>query len=168
MVETLDGFSPQRVDILITGNLWIISWQSRYIPLLILINSCLALHVWTTICLGYLQVIGAVGFMNQRLEIPKDLDPQWASIIESCWQRYSLPHSLSLPASLPLSLGHTHAQQKHFYGWEPLKWNSWISWYMIDGIWLTLIKHGLKWLSMFLVLFDAFFYRHFTMVSVLS
>ncbi|KAJ0035508.1 hypothetical protein Pint_24340 [Pistacia integerrima] len=31
------------------------------------------------------KVIGAVGFMNQRLEIPKDVDPQWASIIESCW-----------------------------------------------------------------------------------
>ncbi|KAK6930286.1 PAS fold [Dillenia turbinata] len=30
-------------------------------------------------------VIGAVGFMNQRLDIPKDLDPQWTSIIESCW-----------------------------------------------------------------------------------
>ncbi|CAA3001913.1 probable serine threonine- kinase DDB_G0282963 isoform X2 [Olea europaea subsp. europaea] len=36
--------------------------------------------------LNSMQVIGAVGFMNQRLEIPKDVDPQWASIIESCWQ----------------------------------------------------------------------------------
>ena len=26
--------------------------------------------------------------MNQRLEMPKDVDPQWASIIESCWHRY--------------------------------------------------------------------------------
>ncbi|KAG6512983.1 hypothetical protein ZIOFF_031127 [Zingiber officinale] len=31
------------------------------------------------------QVIAAVGFMNQRLEIPKDLDQRWVSIIESCW-----------------------------------------------------------------------------------
>jgi hypothetical protein len=23
--------------------------------------------------------------MNHRLEIPEDIDPQWASIIESCW-----------------------------------------------------------------------------------
>ncbi|KAI3953732.1 hypothetical protein MKW98_017556 [Papaver atlanticum] len=23
--------------------------------------------------------------MDQRLEIPKDTDPQWASLIESCW-----------------------------------------------------------------------------------
>ncbi|KAG7991164.1 hypothetical protein I3843_02G061600 [Carya illinoinensis] len=37
--------------------------------------------------LNSMQVIGAVGFMNQRLEIPKDADPQWASIIESCWHR---------------------------------------------------------------------------------
>ncbi|BBG93066.1 PAS domain-containing protein tyrosine kinase family protein [Prunus dulcis] len=36
--------------------------------------------------LNSMQVIGAVGFMDQRLEIPKDLDPQWASMIESCWQ----------------------------------------------------------------------------------
>ncbi|CAI9779722.1 unnamed protein product [Fraxinus pennsylvanica] len=35
--------------------------------------------------LNSMQVIGAVGFMNERLEIPKDVDPQWASIIESCW-----------------------------------------------------------------------------------
>ncbi|KAJ1395280.1 Serine-threonine/tyrosine-protein kinase, catalytic domain [Sesbania bispinosa] len=35
--------------------------------------------------LNSVQVIGAVGFMNQRLEIPKDVDPRWASIIESCW-----------------------------------------------------------------------------------
>ncbi|XP_071719603.1 uncharacterized protein [Rutidosis leptorrhynchoides] len=38
---------------------------------------------WAT--LNSMQVIGAVGFMNQRLEIPKDVDPQWASLIESCW-----------------------------------------------------------------------------------
>ncbi|KAH6833076.1 PAS domain-containing protein tyrosine kinase family protein [Perilla frutescens var. hirtella] len=35
--------------------------------------------------LNSMQVIGAVGFMNQRLEIPKDVEPQWASMIESCW-----------------------------------------------------------------------------------
>ncbi|XP_060174005.1 uncharacterized protein LOC132604495 [Lycium barbarum] len=35
--------------------------------------------------LNSMQVIGAVGFMNQRLDIPKDVHPQWASIIESCW-----------------------------------------------------------------------------------
>ncbi|XP_039071324.1 serine/threonine-protein kinase pakF-like isoform X2 [Hibiscus syriacus] len=35
--------------------------------------------------LNSMQVIAIVGFMNQRLEIPKELDPRWASIIESCW-----------------------------------------------------------------------------------
>ena len=34
-----------------------------------------------------LQVIGAVGFMDQRLDIPSDTDPQWASMIENCWDR---------------------------------------------------------------------------------
>lgn len=42
-------------------------------------------HIWTTVSLGFLQVVGAVGFMNHRLEIPEDVDPQWASINESCW-----------------------------------------------------------------------------------
>ncbi|KAM1195035.1 hypothetical protein ACFX2I_021674 [Malus domestica] len=36
--------------------------------------------------LNSMQVIGAVGFMDQRLEIPKDVDPQWTCLIESCWQ----------------------------------------------------------------------------------
>ncbi|KAF3779484.1 Serine/threonine-protein kinase [Nymphaea thermarum] len=36
--------------------------------------------------LNSIQVIGAVGFMDQRLELPNKLDPQWASIIENCWQ----------------------------------------------------------------------------------
>ncbi|KAA8527364.1 hypothetical protein F0562_034921 [Nyssa sinensis] len=40
--------------------------------------------------LNSMQVIGAVGFMNQQLEIPNDVDPQWASIIESCWHRFVL------------------------------------------------------------------------------
>ncbi|XP_009602491.1 uncharacterized protein [Nicotiana tomentosiformis] len=35
--------------------------------------------------LNSMQVVGAVGFMNQRLDIPKNVNPQWASIIESCW-----------------------------------------------------------------------------------
>lgn len=35
--------------------------------------------------LNPMQVVGAVGFMNQRLEIPQGLDPRWAAIIESCW-----------------------------------------------------------------------------------
>ncbi|GKB30066.1 mitogen-activated protein kinase kinase kinase 19-like protein isoform X1 [Tanacetum coccineum] len=38
-----------------------------------------------------MQVIAAVGFMNRRLEIPKDVHPLWASLIESCW--YSEPQS---------------------------------------------------------------------------
>ncbi|KAK9048422.1 hypothetical protein SSX86_032616 [Deinandra increscens subsp. villosa] len=33
------------------------------------------------------EVIEVVGFMNQQLEIPNDVDPQWASLIESCWSR---------------------------------------------------------------------------------
>ncbi|KAK6146238.1 hypothetical protein DH2020_020107 [Rehmannia glutinosa] len=41
--------------------------------------------------LNSMQVIGAVGFMNQRLDIPKDVEPQWASLIESCW--HSEPQS---------------------------------------------------------------------------
>ncbi|KAL6653689.1 hypothetical protein ACP70R_008613 [Stipagrostis hirtigluma subsp. patula] len=35
--------------------------------------------------LNTMQVIGAVGFMDQRLDIPSNIDPQWASMIENCW-----------------------------------------------------------------------------------
>ncbi|XP_026457399.1 uncharacterized protein LOC113358101 isoform X1 [Papaver somniferum] len=38
---------------------------------------------WDT--LNTVQVIGAVGFMDRRMEIPEDIDPHWASLIESCW-----------------------------------------------------------------------------------
>ncbi|OAY44153.1 serine/threonine-protein kinase EDR1 [Manihot esculenta] len=33
-----------------------------------------------------MQVVGAVGFQNRRLEIPKDVDPLVARIIIECWQ----------------------------------------------------------------------------------
>ncbi|PWA78652.1 PAS domain-containing protein tyrosine kinase family protein [Artemisia annua] len=36
----------------------------------------------------HLQVVGVVGFMNQRLEIPNDINPEWAALIESCWSRF--------------------------------------------------------------------------------
>eukprot|EP00249_Psilotum_nudum_P013826 c24534_g1_i1 orf=263-3379(+) len=35
--------------------------------------------------LGYAQVVGAVGFQNRRLQIPKDVNPEIAGIMESCW-----------------------------------------------------------------------------------
>lgn len=37
-----------------------------------------------------LQVTKAVGFMNQRLDVPKDVDPQWASLIERCLCRFDV------------------------------------------------------------------------------
>ncbi|XP_031381315.1 serine/threonine-protein kinase CTR1-like isoform X2 [Punica granatum] len=33
------------------------------------------------------QVVAAVGFKDRRLEIPRDLNPQVASLIEACWER---------------------------------------------------------------------------------
>ncbi|KAM3735041.1 hypothetical protein ACB098_10G061500 [Castanea mollissima] len=36
--------------------------------------------------LNALQVVGVVGFMNRRLDLPEDLDPQVATIIKDCWQ----------------------------------------------------------------------------------
>ncbi|KAF9685791.1 hypothetical protein SADUNF_Sadunf03G0090800 [Salix dunnii] len=35
--------------------------------------------------LNSLQVVGVVGFMDRRLELPESLDPQVASIISDCW-----------------------------------------------------------------------------------
>ncbi|KAI4337136.1 hypothetical protein L6164_015585 [Bauhinia variegata] len=36
--------------------------------------------------LNPMQVVGAVGFQNKRLEIPEDVDPVVAQIIRDCWQ----------------------------------------------------------------------------------
>ncbi|OMO86600.1 hypothetical protein COLO4_21056 [Corchorus olitorius] len=36
--------------------------------------------------LNPMQVVGAVGFQNRRLEIPEDVDPTVAQIIRECWQ----------------------------------------------------------------------------------
>ncbi|KAH0971569.1 hypothetical protein GBA52_023725 [Prunus armeniaca] len=53
------------------------------------------------------QVVAAVGFKNKRLEIPRDLNPQVASIIEACWAK------LTSACKSPLSIlffnnnGHT-------------------------------------------------------------
>eukprot|EP00268_Persea_americana_P051100 TRINITY_DN5620_c0_g1_i10.p1 TRINITY_DN5620_c0_g1~~TRINITY_DN5620_c0_g1_i10.p1 ORF type:complete len:342 (+),score=54.74 TRINITY_DN5620_c0_g1_i10:2458-3483(+) len=39
---------------------------------------------WTN--LNSLQVVGVVGFMDRRLDIPEDLDPRISTIIHDCWQ----------------------------------------------------------------------------------
>lgn len=36
--------------------------------------------------LNSMQVVGAVGFQNRRLEIPEEIDPPVAQIIQECWQ----------------------------------------------------------------------------------
>ncbi|XP_056177031.1 probable serine/threonine-protein kinase SIS8 [Syzygium oleosum] len=36
--------------------------------------------------LNSMQVVGAVGFQNRRLEIPEELDPTVAQIMQECWQ----------------------------------------------------------------------------------
>ncbi|CAN0907543.1 Probable serine/threonine-protein kinase SIS8 [Linum grandiflorum] len=36
--------------------------------------------------LNSMQVVGVVGFMDRRLELPEDLDPNIASIISDCWK----------------------------------------------------------------------------------
>ncbi|RYR47267.1 hypothetical protein Ahy_A07g033219 isoform B [Arachis hypogaea] len=36
--------------------------------------------------LNQMQVVGAVGFQNRRLEIPDDVDPEVEQIIRDCWQ----------------------------------------------------------------------------------
>lgn len=41
-----------------------------------------------------MQVVGAVGFQNRRLDIPKELDPLVARIIWECWQTYVFKYIL--------------------------------------------------------------------------
>ncbi|KAL9688939.1 hypothetical protein QQ045_033366 [Rhodiola kirilowii] len=59
--------------------------------------------------LNPMQVIGVVGFKNQRLQIPNDMNPHWASIIESCW----LSDPRSRPTFLEL-LQMLRAMRRHF------------------------------------------------------
>ncbi|PKU84067.1 Serine/threonine-protein kinase CTR1 [Dendrobium catenatum] len=35
--------------------------------------------------LNAMQVVGVVGFMDQRLDIPQGIDPKIAAIISDCW-----------------------------------------------------------------------------------
>ncbi|KAH1195345.1 Serine/threonine-protein kinase CTR1 [Glycine max] len=52
------------------------------------------------------QVVAAVGFKGKRLEIPRDLNPQLASIIESCWanEPWKRPSFSSIMDSLKVLL----------------------------------------------------------------
>ncbi|KAI3691761.1 hypothetical protein L6452_31563 [Arctium lappa] len=38
-----------------------------------------------------LQVVGVVGFMDRRLDLPEDIDPDLSSIIQDCWQSNPAP-----------------------------------------------------------------------------
>ena len=42
------------------------------------------LRLWYTL----IQVVAAVGFKRMRLEIPRDVNPQVAAIIEACWEKW--------------------------------------------------------------------------------
>lgn len=35
--------------------------------------------------LNPMQVVGAVGFMNQRLQVPEGVDPKWTAMVRDCW-----------------------------------------------------------------------------------
>ncbi|XP_022732706.1 probable serine/threonine-protein kinase SIS8 isoform X2 [Durio zibethinus] len=54
--------------------------------------------------LNPMQVVGAVGFQNRRLEIPEDVDPTVAQIIHECWQ--TEPHLRPSFAQLMSRLRH--------------------------------------------------------------
>ncbi|KAF1886610.1 hypothetical protein Lal_00045843 [Lupinus albus] len=50
--------------------------------------------------LNPMQVVGAVGFQNKRLEIPEEIDPVVAQIIRDCWQGGTVA-AIVLPADVP-------------------------------------------------------------------
>ena len=58
-----------------------------------LINSVFNFY---TLHYDVLQVVAAVGFKGRRLEIPKELNPQVAALIESCWAKYVFHLHISL------------------------------------------------------------------------
>ncbi|GLT97276.1 hypothetical protein SLE2022_148490 [Rubroshorea leprosula] len=58
--------------------------------------------------LNPMQVVGAVGFQNRRLEIPDNVDPAVAQIIRECWQ--TEPHLRPSFAQLMCQLRHLQHQ----------------------------------------------------------
>ncbi|GLT57609.1 hypothetical protein SLA2020_305700 [Shorea laevis] len=58
--------------------------------------------------LNPMQVVGAVGFQNRRLEIPDNVDPAVAQIIRECWQ--TEPHLRPSFAQLMFQLRHLQHQ----------------------------------------------------------
>jgi serine/threonine protein kinase len=50
----------------------------------ILWELCTLLQPWEG--MNAMQVVGAVGFQNRRLDIPDNTDPAIAEIIAKCWQ----------------------------------------------------------------------------------
>ncbi|XP_039160728.1 serine/threonine-protein kinase CTR1 [Eucalyptus grandis] len=61
------------------------------------------------------QVVAAVGFKGRRLEIPRDLNPQVASIIEACWvsEPWKRPSFSSIMESLKPLVKPPLPQQSH-------------------------------------------------------
>jgi hypothetical protein len=70
------------------------------------IENIFNINTWTGVyrivltCIGLrtiLQVVAAVGFKGRRLEIPEDMNPLVAALIESCWAKYVLLFHLYTP-----------------------------------------------------------------------
>ncbi|RZC28600.1 hypothetical protein D0Y65_000536 [Glycine soja] len=59
--------------------------------------------------------------MNQRLEIPKNVDPRWASIIESCWHSGILKF-LQLIGGVVCLESCQYARLRPFKAWPGLAW----------------------------------------------
>ncbi|KAI3689569.1 hypothetical protein L2E82_47530 [Cichorium intybus] len=63
--------SNEKSDVFSFG---IILWE--------LVTQCIP---WSN--MNPLQVVGVVGFMDRRLDLPENIDPSLSSIIQDCWQR---------------------------------------------------------------------------------
>lgn len=57
-----------------------------------------------------MQVVGAVGFQNKRLEIPEEVDPEVAQIINDCWQTYVLDLAILIDTRRDVSLVNPYSQ----------------------------------------------------------
>nr|KJB26519.1 hypothetical protein B456_004G245400 [Gossypium raimondii] len=67
-----------------------------------------------------MQVVGAVGFQNRRLDIPKELDPLVARIIWQCWQTANCSFKIVAAAcypfpSRPIKLAYVTTDSGKFY-----------------------------------------------------